>query len=218
MATRTAAQILGWDTLVGTLEPGKAADFVVAATSSADPWAGLIEMKELDVHLVGIGGVPRFGHPDLMGALSADGEHVTVGKEWRALYATDTDKDVPSLSFAQASAMLADALKHLPALVSGADVPLARALARFRPAGPQWTLALDELGQTDEDLRPHLPMGGVPTGPLELRKALAPAAAPAVSIQLDFPTVADDPGFLPLIGKQLNLPDYVKTGLPGLYA
>ncbi|HTP29312.1 MAG TPA: amidohydrolase family protein, partial [Anaeromyxobacteraceae bacterium] len=149
MATRTAAQILGWDKVVGTLEAGKYADFVVAAISSADPWPGLIQMKELDVQLVGIGGVPRFGHPDLMSALSADGEHVTVGGKWRVLYATDTDPEVPTLSFAQASAMLAQSLKSLPGLVNGTDAPLARALARFRPTGPQWTLALDELGLTE---------------------------------------------------------------------
>jgi hypothetical protein len=217
MATRTAAQILGWDKQLGTLESGKYADFVVAANTSADPWAGFIGMKELDVHLVGIGGVPRFGHPDLMSALSAAGEQVTICKEWRALYATDTDKEVPSISFAQASAMLTHSLKSLPALVSGADVPLASALAQFRPAGPQWTLALDELGQTAEDLRPHLPLAGEPTGPAEKDMAVGLAAAPPVSIQLDPATVADDPGFLPLIGKQMNLPAYVKTGLPGLY-
>ena len=33
----------------------------------------------------------------------------------------------------------------------------------------------------------------------------------------DAPTVVDDESFLPLIGKEKNLPDFLKEGLPKLY-
>jgi imidazolonepropionase-like amidohydrolase len=37
MATRTAAKILGWGAVLGTLEPGKLGDLIVVEGTSQDP-------------------------------------------------------------------------------------------------------------------------------------------------------------------------------------
>ena len=61
MATRTAAKILGWGSVLGTIEPGKLADLIVVDGTSQDPYDQLIRAKETDITLVVINGVPRFG-------------------------------------------------------------------------------------------------------------------------------------------------------------
>jgi 5-methylthioadenosine/S-adenosylhomocysteine deaminase len=61
MATCSGAQILKWDSVLGSLEDGKRADLVVVDGVTGDPYDHLIEAKEGDVSLVTVNGVPRFG-------------------------------------------------------------------------------------------------------------------------------------------------------------
>ena len=73
MATRTAAKILGWGSMLGTIEPGKRADLIVVDGTSQDPYDQLIRAKETDITLVVINGVPRFGQNTFMSAAWGDG-------------------------------------------------------------------------------------------------------------------------------------------------
>src|SRR5205085_2924647 len=66
MATRTAAEILRWDHLLGSLEAGKRADLIVIAGNDADPYAQLLTARETAIRLVVINGVPRYGEVELM--------------------------------------------------------------------------------------------------------------------------------------------------------
>ena len=71
MATRTAAKILGWGSVLGTIEPGKLADLIVVDGTSRDPYDQLIRAKETGITLVVINGVPRFGQNTFMSAFGA---------------------------------------------------------------------------------------------------------------------------------------------------
>ena len=99
---------------------------------------------------------------------------------------------------------------------SGEETDLGRA------AHPVWSLALDEIQDRGEDLRPRLPFNGPRdfTGPK--RAAVKAAASPPLStilkpIHLDPLTVADDADFLDAIEHQPNVPADVKSGLRALY-
>lgn len=216
MATTAGARIVKWDKL-GSLEAGKYADLLAIEGTSSNPWDALIRSKETGIELVVIGGVPRYGMPDLMGSLGASGEHVSVGGQWRSLLADDTDPEVPVMPFAQASAMLSEALEKLPELAAGAKGQLARSLTAVRVSPRGWTLALDEVEDTGEAPRPRLAMGGRATGPSLPRVAAAATPVAPVAVELDPPTVADDPKFLDLIESELNPPGWLKQGLRGLY-
>src|SRR5262249_41026724 len=124
MATRNAAAILQWDKALGTIEPGKHADFLVVAGIDGDPYAGLIESKETDIRLVMIGGVPRQGNPKVMRALGVTkGESVTVGGQARTLFLDQATEDpaISMVSLAKATATLTDALARLPELAQALE-------------------------------------------------------------------------------------------------
>jgi 5-methylthioadenosine/S-adenosylhomocysteine deaminase len=214
LATVNAAAILHWQDQLGSIEAGKRADFLVLDTAPQNPYEALLKAGESAVQLVMINGVARYGEPDIMKSLGASGENVTVGGHKRMLHLAQktSDPDVASIRLDQARKTLAKALKDLPKLKPPAK------LAAF-PQPLTWFLALDELGPTGMDVRPHLPMFGRPT--------MAAAKGPAVlkagplklkSLKLDSLTVADDADFLDLIAREKNLPAFVKEGLPQLYS
>src|SRR3954471_4791118 len=81
MATSTPARLLGWDGLLGSLQPGARADLIVVdddrpgggggaggagGAAARDPYRLLIEASEADLNLVVLDGVPRLGRPGLM--------------------------------------------------------------------------------------------------------------------------------------------------------
>lgn len=206
MATSDAAAILKWDELLGSVEAGKRADLVVVAGKAKDAYGQLLEAKETDLRLVVINGVPRFGTASLMGRLNARGERVAVGgrERWLFLEQQTADEDVRQVSLASAREMLADALERIRELAQAAFMP--RALRA--EVGPGWRLALDELEETDVEMRPRLEFGAAgPTGfarPLLAAGPVQPADLPE-RIRLDPLTVADDSEFLPLLSRQTNL-------------
>jgi hypothetical protein len=224
MATRTGARILGWGTALGTLEPGKRADLLVVKGTSADPYDQLIRAKELDISLVVINGIPRFGRKPLMTDLNASGESLTIGGEARRVFLKQDTQDpvVGAIKLSRATETLEDALSRLPALAKQLETPK-RISAIGRARAPlTWQLALDELEDTGVDLRPRLPSrrGGGLTGPTR-RLAAAAAAKPLSeilqSLKLDPLTVADDPDYLPSLAVQRNLPQFVKDALAAFY-
>jgi cytosine/adenosine deaminase-related metal-dependent hydrolase len=224
MATATAAEILGWQSRVGTLEPGKRADLVVVAgQDDQHPYAPLFGGDERHVQLVALKGTPRYGTPALLAGDGPDVEELQVGGEDRVLYLKqDTeDPDVAAVTLAEATAKLKDALANIKEIrleQESHHAPSALTAPAQVEAG-QPRLALDEFERTDFTQRPHLPLHGVLTGPTDRTPAVAEAAAaPPISsllspIELDPLTVADDPDFLDRVDKQINLPPYLAPGL-----
>ena len=229
LATLQGAEIVGWDKELGSLEVGKRADLVVVAgQDDTAPVAPLFKGDERTVQLVAINGTPRYGTPALMVTDGPGLETLTVGGEARVLYLTQAtgDPDVAALGYAKASQQLADALANVQA------IRLEQEAARPEPAGPEALaaaprvqaghprLALDEFEHTDLTQRPHLPLHGKPTGPLD-RAAAAPPGVPLSSllspIELDSLTVADDSTWLDRVAAETNLPGYLATALRTLY-
>jgi 5-methylthioadenosine/S-adenosylhomocysteine deaminase len=222
MATRTAAKILGWGSVLGTLEPGKLADVIVVNGTSADPYDQLIRAKETDIILVIINGVPRFGQNTFMSELNATGESLTINGQKRTLFFKQDTQDpvVGAIKLSQATATLKDALSKLPTLAKELEQPKPVAMIGRKRAPTTWQLALDEIEDTGFDLRPRLRSRHTRqlTGPTRR----APEAAKPLSqilqpLELDPLTAVEDSDFLPALGTQRNLPQFFKDGLPALY-
>lgn len=222
MATRTAAKILGWGSLLGTLEAGKRADLIVVNGTSADPYDQLIRAKETDITLVVINGVPRFGRNTFMSALGATGEALTIDGQPRTLFLKQDTQDplVGSIKLSQATATLKDALSKLPALAKALEQPKPVAMIGRRRAPTTWQLALDEIEDTGFDLRPRLRSrhSRQLTGPTRrAAEAAKPLSQILQPLELDPLSVVDDPDFLPALAMERNLPQFVKDGLSTLY-
>lgn len=222
MATSVAASILKWDKLLGSIEAGKRADFVVVSGTTGDPYTKLIEAKEKNIRLVLINGVARYGTSTLMSRLGATGENIQVGGTRREAFLDQRTQD-PSVSvvtLTQAKKSLSDALARLPELAKELEKPKPAPRAMFgAPAPVVWELALDELYDTGLDLRPRLSLIGAtaPTGPTRaLIRAAEPLSAILSPLTLDPLTAVDDQDFLPLLESQINLPREVKDQLRSL--
>ena len=222
MATRDAAMILKWHKALGTLEPSKRADVVVIAGKVGDPYEALIQAKETAIRLVIINGVPRYGMPELMSALGAEGQALRVGGEKRRLFLEQNtaDPEVANLSLSAARSALRAAFRDLPKLARELEKPKPKKAMRAVLDAPEpvvWSLALDEIQATGVDLRPRLPYNSPRdfTGPhrVSLRAAAAPLSTILKPITLDPLTVVDDPNFLTEIANQPNMPDLVCSGL-----
>ena len=220
MATVDAAAMLGWDQVLGSLQPGKRADLIAVASAAADPYATLVHAGEADIELVVINGTPRVGTPALMAALGSIGESIAVGGQARVVDLSQATEDpvVGALSAAQATAALTDALAHLPELAAKTE-PAPPAFAADEGEPVRWYLALDELVDTGMSVRPRLPLPGttVPTGPALAPPAALPRSVVLEALTLDPLTVADDPNFLKSIGTETNLPAAISQGLATLY-
>jgi hypothetical protein len=228
MATRNAAAILQWDSVLGSLEVGKRADLLVVAGVRGDPYERLLKAKETDISLVMINGIARYGLHRLMRSLTATGEMLRIGGRERMIFLQQTtaDPSVGELTLKTSSEILREAFQRLPELAREFEQPTPvprRAFSevvRRMPLIQDWTLALDELEDVGVDLRPRLPLRGEGefTGAI---RALEPVASPLSEIieplELDPLTVADDATFLDRINGQLNLPHYVRSGLQTMY-
>jgi hypothetical protein len=175
-----------------------------------------------------INGVARYGLPALMGPLAPENQAVSVGGQSRRLFLKQetVDPDVAVVSLLTATTRLRDALLNIAKLAKEAEKPkpaAAKPRALDAPARPVWSLALDEIQDRGEDLRPRLPFLG-PRDFTGAKRAAANAglAAPLLSailkpIRLDPLTVADDEDFLDAIEQQPNVPAPIKNGLRALY-
>jgi len=226
MATRDAAKILKWQGALGTLTAGARADILVIAGTGGEAHESLIHAKETDIQLVMINSVARYGTPELMAAFSPDDQTVTVGGQSRRLYLKQerADPDVEALSLRTATKQLRDALHDIAKLAKEVEKPkpaAARKRALDAPARPVWSLALNEIQDTGQDIRPRLPFNGPRdfTGPKRPAKlaAAAPLSTILKPVRLDPLTVADDEQFLDSIEQQPNVPAPVKSGLRSLY-
>jgi 5-methylthioadenosine/S-adenosylhomocysteine deaminase len=220
MVTRTAASILQWQTVLGSLEPGKRADLLIVAGTGGDPYDHLIDSAETDLTGVVINGVPRFGTAALFSALGvAATETIRVGGQSRRLFLKQDTQDplVGKLTLGDAIVELTAALKRLPQLAKKLEKPVTLS-ALARRTSPQWQLALDEIEETGSGVRPKLLFGHSHVG----AHAFAGAGSKPLSqivkpLVLDPLTVTDDADYLPGIATQRNAPAWLKTGLPTLY-
>jgi hypothetical protein len=233
MVTRTAARILKWQDVLGSLEPGKRADLVVIDGTSADPYDALLRATEASVRLVLINGIPRYGTQELMGLLGGGDETVRVGGETRQLFLRqDTvPGEVAGLTLGAAQAALTNALQDIRERARELEAAppdtrrMARAAALDAPEPVVWSLALDEIRDTGLELGPRLPYSGPRdfTGSQRaVRQAARAASLPPLSevlqpIALDPLTVVDDADFLDQVAAQPNVPEAVRTGLRRLY-
>jgi hypothetical protein len=220
MATRTAAEILQWEKVLGSLEPGKYADLLVVATDSDDPYAELVQALERDIKLVIINGVPRFGATDLMVHFGPGTETWQLGQEARSLNLADepVDPAIGTLTLRDASDHLREGLQQLPQLARDLEGLVMRPLREAQ--APQWFLRLDEPDLEGITLRPFLDQGvtGLEAVRDQLRAAASvPLSQVLVPLDLDPLSVADDTTFFDRLLKQSNLPGYIKQGLPALY-
>ena len=127
MATRTAAKILGWGSVLGTIEPGKLGDLIVVDGTSEDPYDQLIRAKETDLTLVVINGVPRFGRNTFMSALGAKGEALTMDGQKRTLFLKQDTQDpvVGAIKLSQATGDAQGCALQAPCIGEGAGAATA---------------------------------------------------------------------------------------------
>ncbi|MFW6096828.1 MAG: amidohydrolase family protein [Chloroflexota bacterium] len=205
MVTRNAAQILKWDQALGTIEPGKRADFVCVNGKQGDDYLRLIEARETTITLVLVDGVPRLGQPWLMEQFGPGTEEITVGRSARVLNLQEESSHplVRDLTLAEATARLQDAMARLPELAQILDASDASGLfSGSDAAGSRWQIVLDFEQEPEEA---DLARAGLP---------LAPFVSP---MTLDPITVADDATFLPRLVAARNVPEFIKKELPALY-
>jgi 5-methylthioadenosine/S-adenosylhomocysteine deaminase len=228
MATRDAAKILKWDSVIGSIEQGKRADLQVIEGVQNDPYSRLISALETDIALVLIDGVRRYGRNQFMGDLVQETEDWKVGGQTRqiSLAEDSADVDVGALTLRQASDKLADGLNRLPELAKTFEHPsLQFVRSMLEPRSARWSLVLDHDEPGGVTSRPHLPYKGrltamplAPAGSAEVMLANRPPLSQELQPEtLDRLTVADDKTFLDRLGQEVNLPNYLKVGLPDLF-
>lgn len=219
MATRTAAEILKWDRVLGSIEAGKRADLLAISGRSGDPYAKLLESSETKIILVIINGVPRYGSVNLMKPFGTGAEDFSVGgaKRMLNLMQATADPIVGALKLNEACKLLKDGLHKLPELAKKLEQPAPREVLAA-PMEPRWFLMLEHDEPAGLALRHHLPVEGTETALLPPRAAMAlPLSQLLEPLELDSLTVADDKTYLDRLLRQPNLPDYVKANLPRMY-
>lgn len=233
MATKNAARIIKWDQELGTLEKGKRADLVVIKGSGSEPYKTILQASEKSIALVVVNGTARFGDAPLMRKFGSKGtEAKTISKKPKLFNLQQITQDpvVGGLTLSQAAKRMKDGLRNIKKLATR-SLPLRgmldkqgnRFLVPLKPtpaanAEPEWVLVLDHNEDEGEAVRPHFdPM--VKHGGLPFKKIAPMAITPdvLVPIQLDALTVAGDRNFFKRVGAQMNLPDFVKTGLKKMY-
>jgi cytosine/adenosine deaminase-related metal-dependent hydrolase len=102
MVTTNPASALGWADRIGSIGPGLHADLVVTSRRSDDPFADLIRARELDVHLVVVGGSPVYGQGDPMRALGVSPiEAISVAGARRAIRLVDPNVKDADMTWAE---------------------------------------------------------------------------------------------------------------------
>jgi len=201
--TIVPARILKWDSLLGSVEPGKLADLTVVSGTTGDPYTRLCQAKDGDIMLVVIDGAPKHGRSTLMKTLAPGSETVHIGHHIY-MAAFDKDPDLPFVTLADATAELADGLKHLPDLVARKPMMMA---AR---SPNSWSLDFDEQEDEPFDLDPNQ------WGDMHRMMLMAAAPLPTVPVDLDPLTVAGDAKYFDRIKAAINLPADIKAEIAKL--
>jgi len=220
MVTVTPARILGWQGLLGSIEPAKLADLTVVAGQAGDPYSLLIDATESDIRLVVIGGTARYGTPALLQELSPVDEQFDVAGQTGAFHLDTKDPDpvLGAIALGEAATTLADALEHMPeraAAIGPADLGLvAHATVPGASAGERWFLELDQ--PPIVGIEPAL-SGGVAPALLDAVAGTQTFASIAVPLKLDPLATQGDDAFFAMLANLANLPGGVRANLPGRY-
>jgi cytosine/adenosine deaminase-related metal-dependent hydrolase len=232
MATKNAARIIKWDKELGTLEKGKRADLVVIKGSGNDPYKTILQASEKSIALVVINGTPRYGDASLMRTFGSKGtEAKTISKKPKLfnLQQLTSDPVVGELTLAQATKRVKNGLWNIKDIARGFppilkmrdskgdqfNVPLN--LLPVANQEPEWVLVLDHNEEEGEAVRPKI--NSTENAASHQREVAAARIKPEmlIPISLDALTVATDRTFFKRVGAQMNLPDYIKTGLKKMY-
>jgi 5-methylthioadenosine/S-adenosylhomocysteine deaminase len=220
LVTTNPAQILGWQASLGSIEPGKLADLTVVAGDTGDPYSHLIDAAEIDIRLVVIGGTGRYGTPDLLGRVSPVDEQLTIAGDMRGFHLDTKDADpvLGVIGLGEAGSVLADALEHMPeraAAIEPAGLGLVAAEGvAGAAADDRWFLELDQpaaagVGAAESaDTMPAL---------VDAAIAGQSFASIAVPIELDPLATKGDGAFFAMLANLTNVPDAIRSGLPGRY-
>jgi 5-methylthioadenosine/S-adenosylhomocysteine deaminase len=195
MVTSAPARMLGWDGLVGTIEQGKKADLLILEGSAGDPYEQLVTAMEDDVLAVLIGGVPRHGRMGFLDFDSKRQERILIGGKDFSLDLTVAGNDpLSGLSLSTAISKLTYGLAHLPDLAAKA------------PSGPAFDLMERDAISIDLDFDEGVDFRSAQTLALNAAPTLRPLPMAPI-------TAVDDPGFVPALKANANLPDYVRNAL-----
>ena len=210
MATSTAADILGWDQVLGRIQPDFFADLLVVEGQQANPYKQLIECRETDIMLVAINGAPRYGQAAVMNQLVNNAEARSVDGQQ---FAFDFERfgNPMGITLAAAEQTLKNGLDQLPDLalqapdggISG-NALQGTAMATGA-AGGAAGLTLDLSDDAD-------------AGFLSAADLMQVYRTMAEPLTLDPLTVADDANyFTTLAAQQPHVPAFIKNDLQTLY-
>jgi cytosine/adenosine deaminase-related metal-dependent hydrolase len=224
MVTVTPAAMLGWQGSLGSIESTKLADVFVVTGKTGEPYRKLVDATETDVRLVVVGGVARYGTPALLAKLSPVDEQIEIAGSMRAFHLDTKDPDpvLGPLGLADATTTLADALEHMP--------ERAAAIGSAFGAPELGIVANASVGGADADARWFLELDQPPIAGLDptIFEGMAPAlldvvigaetfASIAVPLKLDPLATEGDDTFFEMLANLANLPEAIRTKLPGRY-
>jgi 5-methylthioadenosine/S-adenosylhomocysteine deaminase len=156
MVTSTPAAMLRWAPYVGTLGAEAYADILVIDGAGGDPYAQLIAATEADVSLLLVGGVGRYGTPDLVEAVHPAPEQPLetwkLGRSPRAFNFFAPESELNDVTLAAATKTLSDAVADLPTFREKSQEEAAK-LSSFGIEAPSFTVDLDnEYEPTPDEL------------------------------------------------------------------
>lgn len=197
MVTSSPAKMLGWQGQVGTVVRGLKADLLILEGNTSDAYEQLITARENDILAVLINGRPRYGRLGLLDFDASSQERIVVGGRDYALDLTEAGDDpLAGLSLATAIAKLTYGLAHLPDLAASAPAPTIMGFDKIK----RDALTIDFEMEEPEDFATLQ----------HTMRAAAPALKPLPMSPI---TAVDDPGFIPALKANMNLPAYVKQAL-----
>ncbi len=233
MVTTVPANMLQWDEQIGSLEPGKKADFIVLRTRDFDQsvYEQFIRATEKEVGLVVIGGAPVLGYKkSFMDDFDIQLERIKLKRYTRYLNLSHHEPDNPldvDLTFKKAKTKLKDGMRKLPKLALDLEnnqdnnSVFAGALGSSDGGDPlhssRWVLAEDHSNCTFGCERHHLEYEGMITGGTEIYEAAVPLSEILKPLRLDEAVIHDDRLYFKQLAIQKNLPQYIKLRLPTYY-
>jgi hypothetical protein len=207
--TSTPAAMLRWAPYVGTLAANAYADILVVDGATGDPYAQLIGATEADVSLLLVGGIGRYGVPDLMEQVHPTPEQPLetwkLGRAARAFNFYAPESELNDLTLASATKTLGDAMADLPTFRERSQEDAAK-LSAFGLEAPSFTVDLDnEYEPTPDELEEG---GGA--------ALLADWSQIATSVPLDTLRVAEA-GYWKELKAAANLPAGLAAAIRGSY-
>ena len=221
MVTSNPARMLKWFRKLGSIEIGKFADFLILRGQAGDPYKKLVTSDELDVGMVIIGGVPRYGVTQWMEDLGQAGEKFTIPGDGimreRILNLEGApDQAVATLTYQEAFDMLKAGLAALPDPDPQPVIAIAAADG-IGALGEPFKLLLDNDADEVYASRALLPLTTADVirdfwaAALDLHDLVEP-------IEIDSLTVAEDPRrYVAQLSEQPHLKEDFKKRLAAIY-